>query len=141
MKRVVVDANVLIACLVKDGRTREVFLRDGEVRFLVPEVIFDEVGRHLREVAAKANVSEETCRALFNELSRRLEPIPRALWASALPRALELVRTARAPNDEPYVALALVQGAPIWSFDKALRRVRGIRILTIGEVELLTRGD
>jgi predicted nucleic acid-binding protein len=141
VKRVVVDANVLIACLVKDGRTREVFLRSGEVRFLVPDVIFDEVERHLPEVAAKAGVPEETSRALLRELVQRVELIPRGLWASALPRAKELVHRARAPNDEPYVALALVQDAPVWSFDKALHRVRGIRILSTGDVEQLSRSD
>jgi predicted nucleic acid-binding protein len=140
VKRVVVDANILIACLIKDGRTREVFLRAGAVRFLVPDVIFEEVGRHLQEVATKAGVPIETSRALLRELSERVEPIPRALWASALPRAKDLVHAARALNDEPYVALALIQGAPVWSYDRALRRIHGIRVLSTGEVEQLSRG-
>jgi predicted nucleic acid-binding protein len=141
LKRVVVDANVLIACLVKDGRTREVFLRAGKVRFLVPDVIFDEVGRHMPEVAAKAGVPVGTSTALLRELTPRLERIPRALWASALLIAKELVHAARAPNDEPHIALALVQDAPIWSFDKALHRIHGIRIMSTEEVERLSRGD
>ncbi|MCI4323297.1 MAG: PIN domain-containing protein [Thermoplasmata archaeon] len=138
MKRVVVDANVLIACLVADGRTREVFLRSGDVRFIVPTVIFDEVDRHLAEIASRAQVPLETSRALLRELAKNMEPIPQALWDSALPRATELAREVRALNDEPYIALALVQSAPIWSFDKALRRLPGVRILSTSEVEALT---
>lgn len=141
MKRVVVDANVLIACLVKDGRTREAFLRAGEIRFLVPGVIFQEIDRHLPEISAKARVAVETSQALLAELSQRLERIPEALWASALPRAKELVHAAHAPNDEPYVALAMIQDAPIWTYDKALYRIRGVRVLSIAEVEELSRRD
>jgi predicted nucleic acid-binding protein len=140
VKRVVVDANVLVACLVADGRTREVFLRSGEIRFIVPDVIFEEVGRDLPEIAAKAHVALETSRALSRELSRNLQPVPQALWASALPRAKEMARAAHTPGDEPYIALAMVQLAPVWSFDKALGRVPGIRIVSTSEVEALAWG-
>jgi predicted nucleic acid-binding protein len=138
VKRVVVDANVLIACLVADGRTREVFLRSGNVRFTVPDVIFEEVERHLEEISAKAHVPLGTSRALLRELTKHVEVLPQALWASALPHAKELTRTAHASNDEPYVALALVQSAPVWSFDRALIRIPNLRIVNTAAVELLS---
>jgi predicted nucleic acid-binding protein len=85
-------------------------------------------------------VALETGRALLRELAKKLQPVPRALWASARPRAKELARAAHAPGDEPYTALALVQMAPVWSFDKALGRIPGIRIAGTSGLEALARG-
>jgi predicted nucleic acid-binding protein len=104
---------------------------------MVPDVIFVEVERHLGEISAKAHVPLETSRALLRELTKHVEVLPQALWASALPHAKELTRSAHASNDEPYVALALVQSAPVWSFDKALRQIPNLRIVSTAEVELL----
>lgn len=134
MTRVVVDASVLLAALIADGPTRAVLLGPRGMELYVPEVVIDEVQRHLPAVSKKAGVALEVVSSFLVDVLAHVQVVPTELFSRAIPGARTRCEAAHASNDEAYVALADVLGAPIWTYDKDFRRVAGLRCLTTREL-------
>jgi predicted nucleic acid-binding protein len=130
---VVVDASVLIAGLMADGRARHALLH-AEADLVAPPFALEEVAARADKVARRARVPPEVVEALLQDVRMRLEVVPVAVFAPFRAQARRRVAAAGAEGDEDYVALALALDAPIWTYDKDFRRVRGIRLVTTSEV-------
>lgn len=127
MRRFVVDANVLMAALKRDGRVRGLLLgAPPHVAFYAPEFLFLEVDEHLDELAEDVGVPRLAIEAVLRVLRPRITVIPPEATEHVIQHARLLAQKAEANDDEEYVALALAMGAPIWSFDKDFDRVLGI---------------
>ncbi|HKV89601.1 MAG TPA: PIN domain-containing protein [Thermoplasmata archaeon] len=135
MRTVVLDASVLVACLFKDGRARHVLLHSSEVRFLAPPDLLVESERQLPRVARRAGITPGQARATLRILRGRVHEVPLAVLRPVEARARSLARAAGDENDWEYVALALTLGAPIWTYDDDLRRVKEIR--TVGTSRIM----
>lgn len=111
----VVDANILIAALIRDGYTRHMLLF-GDNEYCIPEYIFEETKNHLNELAKRTKVPNEE------------------LWKTMQ----DLISQANAitpdQKDIHYVALALKQDCPIWSNDKKLKEQNKVVIITTEEL-------
>lgn len=55
--KVIVDANILIAGLLKNGTTRKLLLQNN-LELYTPEFIFTEFFNHVQELAKKAGMNE-----------------------------------------------------------------------------------
>ncbi len=142
MTRVVLDASVLVACLFKDGNARRTLLDlSAEVLLLAPAELPEEARRQLSRVQARAGLDRATLEGILSLLLERIEVVSRAGYAPFEERAKELARAADAEADWPYVALALAEKAPIWTYDKDFRRVVGLKVLTTAEVQALEQGS
>lgn len=133
MDRVVVDATVLFAALMSDGRARHVLLHSPKVLY-VPPFVFEEVDAHMAEIVATSGLPRAVVEAVLADLEDRVEVVPPALVAPFLDEARELCGEADAEGDEDHVALALALDAPVWTYDDDFGRVEDVG--TIGTAEV-----
>lgn len=134
MTRIVVDASVLVAALMADGRARFVLLHSQKTLY-VPAFVFAEVERHVDAIAKRARLDRSTVLAALEVLRSHLEELPHALLVPHLDRARRLADDADAAGDEHYIAAALALDAPIWTYDDDFRRVKGVRVCSTRDVE------
>jgi len=138
--RLVVDANVLFAALIRQNATF-LLLFENSLRLYAPEFIFEELALHKEEVTAKASRSPQEFDAALAAISSRLHQIPLAEFAN---QALSAQKFSSDPKDVPYLALALHLGpdAAIWSNDKKLLHQDKVAVVSTTElIELLYHKD
>jgi predicted nucleic acid-binding protein len=122
----VVDANVVLAALIKDGRTREV-LMSHKFKFVAPDFIKDEIKNHGSYTKKKAGLSDTDFDLLLALIFSEIEIVPEAEYNSVLKRAKELIEDI---NDAPYVAcyLALKCDA-VWTNDDHYKERSGLNVM------------
>ena len=133
--KVVVDASVLVACAISDGRARHALLSASSVDFVAPAFIQDEFRRHLPKIIALSGIAPPILSALSEDLFDLIRIVSREGYVDCLAKARALVEEADARGDEDYVALATVLDAPIWTYDKDFRRIKGIRVISREDIE------
>lgn len=137
MKRIVVDASVVVAALHKNGSVRDVLLNAEDASFCAPAYLADEVTRLLAEVVARVGLPAATVEAVLSDLLGSIDLVPSGAYANGMSRARRLAAAADAVGDEDYVALALSLDAPVWTLDHDFRRIPGLKTLTTKEVDEL----
>ncbi len=117
--KLVADANVVIAALLRDAGTRRLLLLGGhEVH--VPDYLFDEIEAHRGELAARLRRPTDIVNEVLDLLRGHLIEHRAAEYKPEMALAEGMLR-GRDPKDVPYVALALALHAEgIWSEDRGL---------------------
>lgn len=133
MERLVVDASVLTAALMADGRTRHPLLHPPGPLY-VPPRIFVEIEANTAKIVKRARVPRPVAAAVVEDVRTRVQVVPAAMLAPFLGEARRRTATAGAWGDEDCVALALAMKAPVWTLDKDFRRIRGIRVVTTADL-------
>ena len=133
MTKVVVDASVLVASLMADGRARHALLH-SPLALYVPPRVFEELQAKVDKVVKRARVDRTIVDALLRDLRNRIEVVPDALLAPFLPDARARAAAADAEGDEDYIAAALALDAPVWTYDRDFARIRGVRVIGTAEV-------
>lgn len=104
---VVMDANIFIAALLKEGVTRELLLND-ELVLYTPEYVIEEIFDHIGEFEKKSLLSqlalEELAKVLLIE--SKMIVVPKAELQPYIKKADE---TSPDPDDVMYFATALKQ--------------------------------
>lgn len=131
---VVVDASVVIAGLMADGRARRVLLH-SDVVFYAPPLVLEEVHDRVDELAKRANLSPGVVSTVLEDLDERIEVAPEGLVEVHLDEAEPRAADADAEGDEDYIALALALDAPVWTYDDDFDRVEGIDVTGTTAVE------
>ncbi|MEW6722048.1 MAG: putative toxin-antitoxin system toxin component, PIN family [Candidatus Micrarchaeota archaeon] len=126
----VVDANIIIAALIKDGITIELLL-EPQVCLYCPEFLFDEIFRYQDTILEKTSRSEEEFSEILTALSERLVIVP---MEEIRPYLGEATAISPDPDDVVYFALALKLGAGIWSNDKLLKKQNKIPIYSTADI-------
>ena len=129
----VVDANVLLASLLKKAITRELLL-DSRLTLCAPEHLLSETSRHLAKSASlrkRIFLSNEEIQRLFEILTMNIQTIPKQSYYRFFSRALTL---APHKEDAPYLAVALSREIPIWSNDRGLKNQNVVKIYTTAEL-------
>ena len=116
--RVVVDANILFALLIRGDFTLELFLRE-DVESYAPEFLLEEFESYQHYLLDKTSRREEDFLLLMELFKRRIQLIPLSGYSSKLDEARAIISDEK---DTAYVALALTLNCPIWSNDKRLKR-------------------
>lgn len=119
--RVVVDANILAAALIRPAGWTANELRRGDVEFLAPYTVTDEISRNLLELSAKADLDPDEFQQRMADLVGRLEVLP--VEALTPMRDHPLVRRTASidPDDVPYLACLVAGDADVmWTRDGAL---------------------
>lgn len=135
MTIVVVDASVIVACAIADGKARRTLLLDSDVEFYAPQFVLEEVRRRVPKILALSGVAPSILTALLDDLFSRIAVVPRQGFIDRMEEATDLAKRAGAQGDEDYVALALTLDAPIWTYDNDFHRVRGIRVVSREQIE------
>lgn len=130
--RLVVDTNVLIAGLLRDGVTRALLTSPKVVGF-VPDHGDDEVLRHLDDLAIRLELPRAEVAFVVSGFLGHLEVVAPSRYAPFLAEAVRKVG-ALDPDDIPFVALARALGCPLWSNDKRLGEQAWVEVLSTPEV-------
>ncbi len=130
MVRLVADANVFFAAMLKDGMTRELWF-DTAHELLMPADMLDELAEHDREIGAKFRGSPQAYETLKLRLRKRARIIRRDDYLPYLPVASTLIGDS---EDWVVLAAALCIGCDIWSNDADLKRQRRVRAWTTEEL-------
>lgn len=132
---VVVDASILVACLLKDGRAREVLMNHPEVQFVAPGFVVDELATLRSRLVSKFRIQASAFDAVIGEIHARVQVVAARAYAAHREEAQRRAMKAQAWGDDEYVALALALDAPIWTYDDDFERIEGVRRITAAQIE------
>ena len=125
--RLVLDTNILIAALIKDSLTREIFFAPG-FEFLLPEYALGEVRRHHQKIARYASLTAHEVDLLLSLLLESVTVVPMERILPHLQEAEVMIGSVD-QDDVPFVALALaVENDGIWSNYRAFEQLSKIKV-------------
>jgi len=113
----VVDANIVIAVLIKEGTTHSLLFKE-DFHLYTPEYILTEIEKHKEELLNKTKRTEQDFYRFIEILRRRINLVPLEEFESQLHKAESICPD---PDDVVYFALALKLNCAIWSNDKLLK--------------------
>ncbi len=118
--RVVVDANIVVAALVRPGGWTARQLARDDVEWVTPSFLFVELADHAEEYSAKAGCDRKEWQRRSAELLKRLRIVTDVDILGAQGDLIGRVERIDA-DDVPYAAALVVSGADlIWTRDRAL---------------------
>lgn len=118
--RLVVDANVVISALAKDGAVRAA-LRTATDDVVTPWYIHVEIEEHHAEIRQKSGLSSQAFEALLEEVWQFVEVVPRQAMRPHLHQAARAMQPYD-PDDTLYLAAALAVEGTIVSNDQAFEK-------------------
>ena len=128
--KIVVDANILFAALIKDSKTSSLFLVD-DLEFFAPDFLFVEYEKYKDVILEKTSRSKKDVQKYLNFLRRTITIIPERDFKDLF-KEFKLISPD--PKDIPYLALSKKIKASIWSNDKNLKENQSL-------IEVLTTSD
>src|SRR3989338_9233246 len=129
----VIDANILFAALLCEGKTAEIIFTPG-VHLFAPHYLLAELKEHLEELARKSKRSMESTIQLIEALRLSVSLVPESTWK----QFLQFVKGLGMDNqDLPYLALASILHCPVWSNDKLLKKQHLVRVYSTKELLVL----
>ena len=128
--RVTIDANILVAALIKNGGSRRI-VTNTELTLFAPSFLFVEIMKYKREILRKSKGSEEDFNYLFAILLKNIKIVNEKELMPFVPAAKTLISDVK---DILYFACALYKDTFIWSNDKEFKKQNRIRIFTTEEL-------
>jgi len=129
--KLVVDANILFAALIKKGSTAELLISD-KLQLFAPEFLFTEFTKYEELILKKTHRSHEEFNQLLEILKEQITIIPKK---KITPFIYKAEKISPDPKDTVYLALAFALKSNIWSNDKRLKQ--GQEIITVFSTEEL----
>ena len=120
----VVDANVIIAALIKESMSYVLLFKE-DLRLYTAEYILVEIEDHKEELLKKTKRTEQDFYKVLETLKRRIILVP---LEELTPYVTETEKICPDPDDIIYFALALKLDCSIWSNDKDLKQQDKIKI-------------
>jgi predicted nucleic acid-binding protein len=135
--RVTIDANILVAALIKGGNTRKL-ITSSELTIFAPAFIFVEIMKYKKEIIKKSKGSEDDFNYLFAILLKNIKIVDEKELLPFVPAAKTLISDTK---DILYFASALHKDTILWSNDKEFKKQKRVKTFTteemIKEFELL----
>ncbi|NVM31437.1 MAG: PIN domain-containing protein [Candidatus Helarchaeota archaeon] len=131
MIKLVIDANILFAALIKKSTTADLLIT-GDFKLYAPEFLLIEFQKYEALILKKTHRSQKEFNQFLTLLKRKIKIIPRKKITPFLEKAKKISPD---PKDIVYLALALAIDAKIWSNDKRLKeKQQKIAVLTTIEI-------
>ncbi len=126
--KLVVDANILIASLIRKGGTAKLLVNPS-FELYSPEFIIEEILKYAEEISGK------TKRVNLADMLYDLHSIITFVKKEELDSYLEKAKLISPDiKDAMYLALALKLNCPIWSNDKLLKNQTQIKVYSTSEL-------
>ena len=128
----VVDANILVSGLIKDGITRELML-NNDIDLYTSDFIFIELFKHIKEIAKKADMA-------INEFIDMAEIliVESGLKTITIDEIRSFIDTANkiSPDidDALYFSVSLKLNCAIWSNDKELKNQNHVKVYSTSDL-------
>ncbi|MDO8661122.1 MAG: PIN domain-containing protein [Candidatus Woesearchaeota archaeon] len=135
--RIVLDSNIVLAALIKDGHVRRI-LTTAPASFFFPEVFMEELEKYKPVVLEKTGLDQSSYELLLQTILNYLEIIPPYEIQKNLSEAVKLMKLIDV-KDAPVLATALSMNAIIWSDDPHLKKQQRIKTFTTSEITVLFR--
>jgi predicted nucleic acid-binding protein len=116
--KLVVDANILFAALIKEGLTAELLISD-KLQLFAPEFLFTEFIKYEELILKKTHRSREEFNQFLELLKEQITIIPKKEITPFIDKA---EKYSPDPKDTVYLALAFALKSNIWSNDKRLKQ-------------------
>lgn len=132
----ILDSNIIISALIKDSKTREIIVK-ADQKFLIPEIVIDEIRKYKGIILEKSKMSEEEYTAIFKKLLSYVEIIPNEVIERNLAEAIKIMSSIDI-KDVVFIAAALsYPDSKIWSDDKHFDMQNKAKILKTKEMILI----
>ena len=132
----ILDSNIIISALIKDSKTREIIAKTDQ-KFLIPEIVIDEIRKYKGLIIEKSKMSEEDYTAVLKKLLSYIEVIPNEVTEQNLEKAIKIMADIDI-KDVIFIAAALsYPDSKIWSDDKHFERQNEVKILKTKEMVLI----
>lgn len=128
--KVTVDANVLFACLLKDGQTRRLWF-NPELELFAPKFIITEFLKYNWKFWKKFGGSPADFKKLLDLVISQVQLIPDPELVPFLSAAASLSNDSK---DWLYLASSLKEDTIIWSNDDELKKQTRVKIMTTKEM-------
>lgn len=132
MNTIVIDTNVLISALIKDGITRRI-LTSLEINFIFPEFGLEEIYLNKSEIMEKSELGEKEFNMLLLRLLKYVRLIPTNMIIEFREKADEIIGKIH-KEDTAFIATSLAFNCPIWSEDKHFKNQNKIKIINTKEI-------
>lgn len=124
---IVVDANRIIAALVKQSTTRKILL-DEVFEFVTPDYVLSEIKEHWDELQQKTKLTKEEFDILLALLFERTTFLPKSAYAKFIDECKEAIEDV---NDVPYLAACLASNSlGLWSHDPHVLKQNKVSVFT-----------
>ncbi len=115
--KLVIDTNIIISALIREGITRKMLLFPG-LKLVTPEITFKEIEHHIELIAAKSKLSKDNVLRILDILKKNIKTIPEPRWWHHYNQAEKIIGE-KDPKDVPFIAVALALSVDgIWSNDR-----------------------
>ena len=130
--RLIVDANILFAALIKESTARWlIFHLDAEL--IAPEFILEEIEKHKEEILKKSKLDEKELTSILEKLKERIVLLSDEVTITKLDEAFSLMKDID-ENDCLFLAAALVTHSGIWSDDAHFKKQSKVKVWTTKEL-------
>lgn len=130
--KIVIDANMIIAALVRDSKAREIIMSD-KFEFASPDFVLDEIYKYENEICEKAGLSKIEFELLMSLIFQKISIINVDYYENYKENAKEIMK--EDIKDVPYVASYLALKCDgIWTTDPDFEGKEGIRIFSTAEL-------
>lgn len=130
--RLVIDANVLVAALLKDATTRDILLKEN-IELFAPECLSLEVKSLLEHsrIRKRIKLKDKDLYDLTSAILSRITFFPEKSFIDFIKHSISLVTHI---EDAPYIALSLALKIPLWSNDSELKEQSLVKVYTTSEL-------
>jgi predicted nucleic acid-binding protein len=129
---IVLDTNILISSLLRNGLTRDI-LSMSPLKMYTVEYAKFEIEMHKDELLLKSKLDEKSFDYLTEFVFGKVCFIPMAELSPFKDDAVEIMREIDI-DDSPFIALAMLLNCPIWSNDAHFNRQSVIKSYTTKEI-------
>lgn len=136
---IVVDTNVIISALLRDGLTRKLLLLHP-FEFYTVSYAKIEIEKHRNELFSKSKLDEDAFQYLMDSIFGKIQVVEPELIKPYKEKAIEIMKMIDV-SDAPFIALALHLNCPIWSNDKHFKEQNVVRTYTTKEIMALLEVD
>ncbi len=135
--KLVVDSNIIIASLLKEGITRSL-LMEAPIELVSPEWMVSEIRRHQKTIARRAGLSTQEFELLLALVTDRVSVVASIDYESKIPEAKDLIGD-QDLGDVPFLALALTHECGIWTYNQKHFEGSGVQLWATSDVAAWTR--
>ena len=128
----VIDTNIFISSLIKDGLTRYMIV-NSPFKLFIPEQEIVEIRKYENIILEKSGITRNELVKIFKELLgyvrviKNKELLPFRREANRIMNAID-------EKDVPFIAAALSLNCSVWSEDKHFRKQKRVKIFTTKEI-------
>jgi predicted nucleic acid-binding protein len=129
---IVVDTNIMISALLRDNLTRRILLLSPFDMYTLA-CAQDEIQKHRDELIPKSRLNNEQFDYLIQLLFSKMNFVPEEDIEPLKDSAITIMKNIDL-DDSPFLALAMMLNAPIWSNDRHFKRQKAVAVFTTKEI-------